>query len=458
MKWTVFNLAVLVGLGSLAPTYAQSSHDRAPVPGQFSNYVESAESSPSDQPSESETRPTAPDWDPREAPPAPEYAPTEVYEETVVSEEPAEVEPWHLFAQDRSVQLYGWVAAGATANARDPVSRYNGPLSFNDRNEVQLDQLYAILEKPLDENRVGWDIGARVDLLYGSDYVFTQAAGLETRSDFSPKWNSGVFYGLAMPQLYADIANEKLSIRLGHFYTIIGYEVVTAPDNFFASHAYTMQYGEPFTHTGGRALYQLNDRWSVVGGVVNGWDKWDAVTNRAAFLGGATYTPEHERYSLAFSLITGEEDGAFPPILGSRTMYSLVFSFDVTDRLQYVLQHDNGWQEDGLGATQDTRWYGLNQYLFYTLNDNWKAGVRGEWFKDADGTRVTGVRATNPFKGGSAGDFYEVSLGVNWTRCTNVTVRPEVRWDWFEGEGTRPYDDNTKNSQFVAGFDVIVSW
>ena len=57
-----------------------------------------------------------------------------------------------------------------------------------------------------------------------------------------------------MPQLYADFAYNRLTVRLGHFYTIIGYEVVTAPDNFFSSHAYTMQYGEPFTHTGGRCI------------------------------------------------------------------------------------------------------------------------------------------------------------------------------------------------------------
>ena len=39
-------------------------------------------------------------------------------------------------------------------------------------------------------------------------------------------------------------------IKLGHFYTPIGYEVVPANGNFFYTHAYTMQYGEPFTHTG----------------------------------------------------------------------------------------------------------------------------------------------------------------------------------------------------------------
>ena len=53
-----------------------------------------------------------------------------------------------------------------------------------------------------------------------------------------------------MPQAYAEVGYNDLTVKVGHFYTIIGYEVVPAPDNFFYSHAYTMQYGEPFTHTG----------------------------------------------------------------------------------------------------------------------------------------------------------------------------------------------------------------
>ena len=60
---------------------------------------------------------------------------------------------------------------------------------------------------------------------------------------------------------------------MGHFYTIIGYEVVPATGNFFYSHAYTMYYGEPFTHTGALAEFAVNDQWTVYGGWVNGWDQ-----------------------------------------------------------------------------------------------------------------------------------------------------------------------------------------
>ena len=59
-----------------------------------------------------------------------------------------------------------------------------------------------------------------------------------------------------MPQLYAEIAYNDLKVKVGHFYTPIGYEVVQVPQNFFYSHSYSHTFGEPFTHTGflGRLL------------------------------------------------------------------------------------------------------------------------------------------------------------------------------------------------------------
>ena len=75
-----------------------------------------------------------------------------------------------------------------------------------------------------------------------------------------------------------------LNVKAGHFYTPIGYESVPAPDNFFYTHAYTMQYGEPFTHTGLLGNYKVNPNWSVLarrlreappaGGTVGSINNW----------------------------------------------------------------------------------------------------------------------------------------------------------------------------------------
>ena len=109
----------------------------------------------------------------------------------------------------------------------------------------------------------------------------------------------------------------------------------------------------------------------------------------------------------------------------------------------------------------NAEWYGLNQYLFYEINCCWKAGIRYEWFRDDDGARVVPTDPVNPNRGPFVGNFQAVTIGANWTPNDNLTVRPEVRWDWFGATApglTRPFDDGAKNSQFTIGIDAIYLW
>ena len=177
--------------------------------------------------------------------------------------------PWKPFGQSGKAKrrrnglldrwtFDGFIDLGGTVNADSPANRFNGPMTFNDRNDFTMNQLYLSLSREADNCGCGVEWGARIDFLFGTDYIFTQSVGLELKDDGDNAWNgltTGLgnpnLYGVAMPQAYVDLALNKLNLRLGHFYTIMGYEGVAANSNFFYSHAYTMQYAEPFTHTGG---------------------------------------------------------------------------------------------------------------------------------------------------------------------------------------------------------------
>ncbi|MGE3777503.1 MAG: porin [Pirellulaceae bacterium] len=384
--------------------------------------------------------------------------------------EPA-CDPWRVFPEICGWQIYGFLNGSATANADSPASHFNGPVTFLDREEVRLNQAYMTVEKIADGSNCCLDWGGRVDLLYGTDYVFTQAAGLELQQNGDPHWNRRFQqYGLALPQAYAEAAYGDLSVKIGHFYTIIGYQVVPATGNFFVTQPYTFQYGEPFTHTGALATWKYSDTVTLYGGLVNGWDKLDADSDVLATMVGIQYSPDHGAYNIYLTGIVGEEDGIAVPTLGTRALYSLVFTYNISNNWQYVLQHDNGWQNNGGVAGQDAEWYGVNNYLFYTVNECWKLGARAEWFRDDDGARLNaapvrlggaataaglfGVAA--PAAGDFAGNYYEVALGANWTPHANLIVRPELRWDWSDGNVAAPYDDFTKDSQFIAAVDAIV--
>ena len=382
-----------------------------------------------------------------------------------------EDDPWQLFgcfneSNCHGITIGGWIDAGYATNDQNSPSKYNGVVTFDDREDVlRANQVYTYMEKAIDTGGCGWDFGGRVDLLYGTDSRFTESRGLETTQDFDPKWNSSPFYGLAMPQLYAEVGYNDLSVKLGHFYTIIGYEGVMATSNFFYSHAYTMQYGEPFTHTGALANYKYSDTTNILFGFDRGWDNWeDDANNRLNGLGGFTWDGG-EGLTLAWTGTIGQEPG-FANTFGNRYLSSFVLSKEFNDRLTYVFQNDIGYQNEAVSATQDAEWYGINQYLFYKLNCCWTAGARFEWFRDDDGFRVAGIPGRNsahPLDGSSfIGDFYEVTLGLNWSPNANLIVRPEVRFDWFDGvttgPNTGPFGDGTSDDQTTFAIDAILKY
>jgi hypothetical protein len=382
--------------------------------------------------------------------------------------EEAECEPWRLFCQKEcGINFYGWVAGGIMGNSQSPASEFNGVTTFPDQWHGQGNQFYAIAEKTIDTGGCGWDWGGRLDVLYGTDYIFTMATGLETRDDGTPHWNGNPDYGVALPQAYVELGYNNLSIKGGHFYTPIGYEVVPATGNFFYSHAYTMQYGEPFTHTGGLATWKADDL-TLLGAFVNGWDAFDRVVDSGMGIGGFAWTVSENlsiAYNYGYSANELTVDGRNTP----RHISSLVVTWNRCD-WTYVFQNDVGWQEDAIfnGQTfgdqfNSAEWYGVNQYLFYTINDCWKAGARFEWFRDDDGVRVGGIRPGQTIPAnGFAGNFFALTAGMNWTPHANLTVRPEVRYDWYDGlsapTGDLPFDDGSRTDQFLYGVDVIVLW
>jgi len=366
-------------------------------------------------------------------------------------------DPWTLpqpcALQNLGINVAGWMQAGVITNSHGASN--NGPLGFNSRRDFNLHQLYLYAEKKTCTDDKDWDLGGRVDYVFGVDGPDTQTFG-DRGFDFG--WNSSEdflgrpIYGSAVPQLYLELAFGNWTIKGGHFYSPIGYETIPAVGNFFFSHSYTHYYGEPFTHTGFIATYKVNDQISGFGGWVDGWDSGFNNRNKADnFLGGVAFTFS-ERTSLAWVLTAGNwgSGAAFAGAnQGDIYMNSLVITFKITEQWKYILQHDLGTNYNNPGG--DAEWYGINQYLLYQLNDCWAFGGRFEWFRDDDGARVIA---------GNAGDYYEVSFGANWKPHANVLVRPEIRWDWYEGlvGGGRPFNDGNSDSQFSGGFDVIVTF
>jgi hypothetical protein len=392
-------------------------------------------------------------------------------------------EPCELFddcccLKSKSIVLKGFIDQGITFNSRGPDDRFNGPLTFNDRaGEYQFNQLYLYAERTANTECQPCDWGFRVDALYGTDWRFTPAVGLEIEADGTRDWNqSHRFYGLALPQFYAAAKLNDLEVRFGKFYTTAGYEVVPSTGNFFYSHLYTHQYGEPFTHTGVMFMYTVSDNLTVHACIHEGWDQFEDINDDPALLAGFTWTSSDKKTTFAYSMTWGDEaNHLFFTNTQNRYYQGIVFTRQVGEKLKYVAHSDYGVQEEVSGAgTPDAEWYSISQYLIYTVNDCLSYGFRYEWFRDDDGFRVFGVGSAefaagvpSPMGfigGGYAGSFQDISLGINYKPNANLLLRPEVRYDWYNGLASGvngrplPFGDGNEDSQFMFAVDAIITF
>ncbi len=363
--------------------------------------------------------------------------------------------------KNNGITVGGWANTGITYNASNPSNNFNGPVTFGDRqSEVQLNQLNLFIQRAVATEGDKWDFGGRFDVMFGTDAFYTQAYGAQTGH-----WDLNLinerFYNLALPQAYAEIYapfGNGLNIKVGHFYTPIGYETVPAPDNFFYTHAYTMQFGEPFTHTGVLLNYTVDSNWAVTGGALTGsstgaWDGgFDKQLGNWGGLLGATWTSTDKGTS---ANVTGTYSATSETDNNAWAMYSIVLKHNITDKTHLVLQHDHGFANAALTAAgvKDTEWYGVNTHLTYDIKDNLVAGIRGEWFRDQDGFRVFSPART---AGGLVGSsYYAVTAGVTYKPMTWLNLRPNVRYDW--ADGSRPFG-NAKQDQFLFSTDFTVNF
>jgi Putative beta-barrel porin-2, OmpL-like. bbp2 len=330
-------------------------------------------------------------------------------------------------------------------------------------------------DRPTNTGGDGWDIGGRVDLNYGTNARFDTEAGLENKIN-SP---NHPYMNLALQQFYGEAAYNNLKVKFGHFLSPVGYFVVPTPQNFFNSLPYTFQYGEPFTHTGMLANWTPSEHWTFGAGFARGWDNFGNANPHLCSITTATWTGNNND-SFAWVWIQSHEPdansgGVDPPpggrVYSSRYLHTLVYSRPLSEKVTWVAQSDLGVQGAAFGpGTRTARWYGLNQYLFYKVNDAWTWGIQYEWFRDEEGFRVGGLFPSvfNPNASGNAvgtgfaGNFSDINFGPQWrpNGSQNLLIRPNLRWDWYggstNGAGQLPYDNGTKAQQFIWGTDVVI--
>ncbi len=370
--------------------------------------------------------------------------------------------PQPALLQTLGINAGGWLQAGITMSDRDPFDRSNGPVLTNDRHaDLMLNELWFYVERPIDTSD-GFDLGGRFDMFYGTDFRVAAFHGFGAEDQLN---GPDQLYGLSLPQFYLEAGYGDLSVKMGRMVGILGYEMVPPMGNFFYSHNYAICYSQPIIITGLMGKYQLNEQITALCGFHQGFNRFEDNNGQFSVQSGLMWTSPDSRFSVAYAFDVGRNDDA---LATEQYVHSIVLKAQLTERFLYVIENDLGHLNNAPGQP-DAEWYGITNYLLYTINENWSAGIRAEWFRDDDGTRVMGLGNLPVARGwlgapGYQGNFTELTVGLNWKPKANMIIRPEVRWDWYDGPANPvgpyplPFDAGNSRDQMTLGADFVLMY
>jgi len=363
--------------------------------------------------------------------------------------------------------FYGWVQGGVMLNSRQPSDNLNFGSLFTDRaNEPLLNQLVYTAERALAPEVGQADWGFKIQGMYGSDARFIHSLGLMdnvTNSILQPDLVEA-FLNLHLPVVTAG----GLDIKVGKFATLEGAETIDPRTNLFYSHSYIFNFGVPFHHTGVLAVVHVTEKLDLHFGVTRGVNSGvDDNNDSGAFHGG-----------IGFKVMDGKMMGLLSTHIGPETpgndddyRYLNAFTILYTPTSQDTFITDLNYIQDDASGTKG---YGVAQYYARKLNDRMTAKVRAEVWRDRDGFYVAqfaahddlinaqrGYPLLDPRTVGGGSTTYgglTVGLDLRFAKLSNLVVRPELRVDRALRGNARPYLGSTRNTQFTAAVDLLLTF
>lgn len=365
----------------------------------------------------------------------------------------------------------------------------------DDRNDrLQLNQVSLIVQRDIDSKK-DYDIGFKLQGLYGTDARYDHALGLFDRVtsgreqfDLTEAW-----LNFHTPWL----GKNGTDIKVGHYITLEGAEVVDPRSNFFYSHSYIYNFGIPIDHTGVLAVTHFDDVLDLYYGVDTGvnstFGRGTGVPNNSpvSFHGGVGFNLLNGDLTILATTHIGDafpdqgSPGFFSTNVGTRYLNDVTIVWKTTKQL--TLTADLNYIHDdtkffGPNGNQSADGGGIALYAAYQYNDNLAFGIRGEWFNDSQGAFVGAFpgnsdfvnaeigRANGSYGDGGLGNFnksnnyYAVTLAANITptvpkQFEGFKIRPEIRYDHSDvavfGGATSTLAGASKD-QWTIGGDVIV--
>jgi hypothetical protein len=222
--------------------------------------------------------------------------------------------------------------------------------------------------------------------------------------------------------------------------------------------------GQPFTTTGVRLTYPVNESLVVSIGAINSFTGLTADNNSAKSVEWLVSYKPLEQVGLNVYGIFGRESSNTQPGAGKRVLVGSYVTFQATEQLGFVVEGYYANQENGSGISsgQNARWNGVAGYGIYDFTDQWGLRVRGEIWEDAGGDQSCLGTAGS---GGNANvctvaapiaqTLWETTLTLQYKPVPSLITRLEFRYDKSNENVFLDGSNNSTNNQQTLAAEAI---
>jgi hypothetical protein len=388
-------VAMIAGLSFVATpiTVAQTSTDTAqPTSADLAKRVDDLEKQLNDLKAQLAAQ------KPAEAP-----APAPVPAAAAPAAAPATPAPSALATILGSTTISGFVDTYYEYNSNQPAGRQTAYRNFDiNSSQFSLNMLELVADKAVDKTS---PVGYHVAVGFGQAENTINAGEL----GFDQYLKEGYIEYLAP-------VGKGLQINLGKFVTPAGAEVIESKDNWNYSRGLLFSWAIPYFHYGMSAKYAFNDKVSLTGYVMNGWN--GSIDNNSGKTGGFSlaWTP-NKKTSIIENFLFGPEQTNDNSDF--RELSDTVLTYNPTAKLSLMANVDYGHDTStSVTPTIPAAWGGVALYAKYAPNDKYAFAVRGEYFDDHEG-----------FETGTAQNMGEFTATFQRMIAKSIISRVEFRRD-----------------------------
>lgn len=298
-------------------------------------------------------------------------------------------------------------------------------------------------------NEINLNLGLVKFGLEHSKYKANLALHTGTYVDDNYREEAGILKNVSEANIGISLnKTNNLWLDAGIIPSHIGFEGAISMDNMTLTRSILAE-NSPYFLSGAKLTYNPNDKWEIVGLILNGWQRIQRLDGNSLLSFGTqvVFTPS-EGTKLNWSTYIGTDTP--DSIRSMRYFNNLYGQLQISEKVGLILGLDFGTQQKTKGSSYYDFWFSpviIGQYL---INEMWRVAIRAEYYKDKEGVIIP-TSSENGFL--TSG----VSVNLDYAPVSNFVCRIEGRW--LKSKGTIfETHSNPSSTNLVLGASMAIKF